>query len=134
MLLYYFNLINLVLKLPIREAGRPDQLSNAEPPITAYLRERGYSVETVVLILAARHVRAYGFYRNPGSGGRVSFKVDTSLPAAFFLAEARFTGLVSLRVSLPTRLTVRLLCLEPEEPQPVMHNPLRDNGRGRARR
>ncbi|CBY33060.1 unnamed protein product [Oikopleura dioica] len=126
--------LELELKLPIREAGRPDLRANTEPPLTEYLRERGYDVETVVLLLAERHLRAYGVYRNPGSSGRTSFKVDTCIPAAFYLTGDRFTGLVSLRVSLPTRLTVRLLCLEPAEPQPIMYNPLRDNGRGRARR
>ena len=119
--------------MPLPEGGRPEHEAYEEPPLTTFLREQGFDIDGVIQLLAVRARRVYGFFKNPGSASRATFLFDTCLPASFLLDTEQFKGLVSLRVSLPTRLTERLLSVAPQNPRPVQGHHLRDNARGRGR-
>ena len=119
--------------MPLPEGGRPEHQSYQEPPLSIYLRANGLDIEGVITLLAVRARRVYGVYKNSGSSSRTKFYLDTCLPASFHLSTPEFEGLVSLRIAMPTKLSTRLLCVEPEAPAPIQGHYLRDRARGRGR-
>ena len=83
------------------------------PALTAHLTANGFSLETATILLSHNSVRIFGVYNTSGSSSRTDWRLNTTLPSAFYPQTDVFRGLVSLKISMPTRLSARFLCAEP---------------------